>query len=54
VLAGSPRNRDQDSQKQTSDVDVWAVGSRIGTGGDKTLIVHWNGSAWKRVPSPSP
>jgi hypothetical protein len=30
--------------------DVWAVGS-AGTG---ALIVHWNGRAWKRVPSPSP
>jgi hypothetical protein len=30
--------------------DVWAVGS-AGTG---TLIVHWDGRTWKRVPSPAP
>ena len=33
----------------TSARNVWAVG---GTNGGKTLIVHWNGSAWRRVPSP--
>ena len=31
--------------------DVWAVG---GTNGDKTWIVHWDGTAWTRVPSPNP
>jgi hypothetical protein len=34
--------------------DVWAAGygySQAG-GSDMTLIVHWNGTAWKRVPSP--
>ena len=47
VAATSPRN-------------AWAVGS-IGPGpginpgrGTKTLIEHWNGKTWKRVPSPSP
>jgi hypothetical protein len=30
---------------------AWAVGS---TGSGKTLILRWNGMAWKRVPSPSP
>jgi len=33
--------------------DAWAVG----TGGlfpDTTLIEHWNGTSWKRIPSPSP
>ena len=48
VAATSPRN-------------AWAVGlnspaapaSRPGPGA-KTLIEHWNGKAWKRVPSPSP
>ncbi len=29
---------------------AWAVGN---TNSGKTLTVHWNGSAWKRVPSPS-
>ena len=41
----------------TSPTDVWAVGQ---TGGDASasgqqgLIEHWNGTAWTRVPSPSP
>ena len=33
--------------------NAWAVG-----GGDtppgKTQILHWNGTAWKQVPSPTP
>lgn len=29
--------------------DVWAVGSK----GDATLVRHWDGSAWARIPSPS-
>lgn len=37
----------------TSARDVWAVGStRLGP--SQTLIAHWNGAAWARVPSPSP
>ena len=38
--------------------NVWAVGYTITTDGtnqpDKTLIEHWNGSAWSVVASPSP
>jgi hypothetical protein len=40
--------------------DAWAVGwtgggPGDGTGpGDATLIEHWNGRAWTRVPSPAP
>jgi hypothetical protein len=38
--------------------DAWAVGCAgncfQGFGGIKTLILHWNGTAWKPVPSPSP
>ena len=32
----------------TSARNAWAVG-----GGPRTVILHWNGAAWKRVPSPS-
>ena len=32
-----------------SATDAWAVGY---TGASKTLIVHWNGKTWTRVPSP--
>lgn len=31
--------------------DAWAVGS---SGNHKSLILHWNGHAWRQVPSPSP
>ncbi len=31
--------------------DVWAVGV---DGLDHTLALHWDGSAWSRIPSPSP
>ena len=38
--------------------NVWAVGVvGVDTGKrvtERTLTVHWNGKAWKRVPSPSP
>jgi hypothetical protein len=41
----------------TSATDAWAVGhySSSGSGSvEKTLIEHWNGAAWKQVPSPNP
>jgi len=35
--------------------DVWAVGDYTnGAGMFQTLVVHWNGKAWSRVPSPDP
>ena len=38
-----------------SPTDVWVVGYYLNiTGGRHTLIEHWNGAAWKQVPSPSP
>jgi hypothetical protein len=33
----------------TSASDAWAVGGNNGS----TLIAHWNGTAWKQVPSPN-
>jgi hypothetical protein len=50
----------------TSAKDVWAVGEALKGNVDaehplraagpssQTLIVHWNGKAWTRVPSPNP
>ena len=41
----------------TSASNAWAVGSAGSPEREaslKTLILHWNGTAWKRVPSPSP
>ena len=34
----------------SSATNAWAVGSA----GDRTLAEHWNGSVWRRVPTPSP
>jgi hypothetical protein len=36
--------------------DAWAVGWFYGYGGENswTLILHWNGRRWTRVPSPNP
>ena len=33
---------------------VWAVGDYIVAGNVRTLVERWNGTAWTRVPSPSP
>jgi plastocyanin len=33
--------------------DIWAVGSYGPSGSGRTLIVHWNGTAWSVVPSPN-
>ena len=42
--------------KAFSPTDVWAVGSQIaaGTLQGRTLVMHWNGSAWSVVPSANP
>src|SRR6516225_1378899 len=34
--------------------DVWAVGYYGSATGQKTLILHWNGTGWKKFASPSP
>jgi hypothetical protein len=39
----------------SSATNVWAVGYNTNSSNvDQTLILHWNGSAWKQVPSPDP
>ena len=40
----------------TSAKNAWAVGNYYDPTSQKTLtlILHWNGTAWKQVPSPSP
>jgi hypothetical protein len=40
----------------TSPTDAWAVGASTAGGlpSQKTLIEHWDGAAWVRVPSPTP
>jgi hypothetical protein len=37
-----------------SSTDAWAVGSYDADGASLTLILHWDGSAWTQVSSPSP
>ncbi len=38
----------------TSASNAWAVGTtHNGVNGDKTVILQWNGTAWKQVPSPN-
>ena len=34
--------------------DAWAVGDASDHGLSQTLILHWNGTRWRRVASPSP
>ena len=38
----------------TSARNAWAVGFAEWIGGGRALVLHWNGTAWTRVPSPSP
>jgi hypothetical protein len=34
--------------------DIWAAGSAIDSNGEaRTLVVHWDGTAWTQMPSPS-
>ena len=38
---------------RSSATNAWAVGRYRANSLDKTLIIHWNGRAWKQVGSPS-
>jgi hypothetical protein len=37
-----------------SSCNAWAVGSYSNGTADRTLILHWNGTAWTKVASPNP
>ena len=37
-----------------SPADVWAVGNDCSAGPCTTLTLHWNGTSWSKVASPSP
>jgi hypothetical protein len=50
----SPRDRELYAVSAVSRSDAWAVGRQDSTGVFKTLILHWNGTAWSSVKSPSP
>lgn len=58
-VPGPPNNRySLTGVAALSAKDVWAVGETGVTtptgGGERTVTIHWNGKAWKRVPSPNP
>ena len=38
----------------TSASNAWAVGTTGSNAAAKTMIVRWNGTAWARVPTPTP
>ncbi len=41
--------------RAVSATDIWAVGTYLTPDNPyRTLILHWDGTAWKQVPSPSP
>jgi len=50
------RHRILNAVAATSATSAWAVGfiGTLGSGPRKTLIERWNGTAWRRVPSPTP
>lgn len=37
-----------------SSANAWAVGYFDNGTSHQTLVLHWNGTAWKLVPSPNP
>ncbi|MGH2637289.1 MAG: hypothetical protein ACRDHU_14250, partial [Actinomycetota bacterium] len=54
LSGGGPVSNELYGVAAVSANDVWAVGTSVDFGAGQTLIVHWNGSAWSVVPSPSP
>jgi hypothetical protein len=43
-----------DAVAATSRTNAWAVGDYSAGSTDRTLILHWNGRAWRQVASPHP
>lgn len=59
LVPGPPKNKyTLSGVAALSAKNVWAVGETgVSTptgGGLRTVTIHWNGKAWKRVPSPNP
>jgi hypothetical protein len=50
---GSAHNNDLLAITATSAKDAWAVGAYDSGAGLRTLALHWNGSAWRRAPTPN-
>lgn len=40
--------------RATSASNAWAVGSYVSGTAQRTLVLHWNGSAWQQVKTPNP
>jgi len=51
--SGATMNQELTGVSGSSAQDAWAVGFYY-TGLDKSMILHWNGTAWKQVTSPNP
>jgi hypothetical protein len=51
--AGSP-DTDLAGVAARSGSDAWAVGTSVASNKLVSLILHWNGKAWRRVASPNP
>jgi hypothetical protein len=51
---GSSNFNDLYSVAATSASNAWAVGLHFNSIAPQTLTEHWNGTAWKLVPSPNP
>ena len=51
-LAGSSGYNYLTAAAATSSADVWAVGFYFAGTSQRTLILHWSGSAWTQTPSP--
>src|SRR3989441_3804921 len=50
----TPGNNELHAMTSISANDVWAVGTSENTlGNSQTLILHWDGTAWSIVPSPT-
>ncbi len=51
---GAPGN-ELNAVSADSATDAWAVGTILASGGvTDTLILHWNGTSWSQVSSPTP
>jgi hypothetical protein len=50
---GATQNNDLDAIAVTSPKDAWAAGEYGNSGDIRTLVLHWDGSAWQQVTTPS-
>ena len=51
VPSPSPPSAELHSVAGTSLTNAWAVGSSGDPSNTRTLILHWNGKAWRQMPS---